>query len=100
MLSATDKLHHLFRSRIPVVNWARSLGMDVINELGPVKKALMERAGARSLSHSDRGGSVYHTAADALDGWKSFKGLAGFAASAGGEVVKNGARRLLERIAK
>ncbi len=100
LLSTTDKLHHIFRTRIPVINWARSLGMDVINELGPVKKALMERAGARPVGDAARDGGVYSTLADALDGWKSFKGLAGFAVAAGGDAVKNGARKLLERVAK
>jgi ubiquinone biosynthesis monooxygenase Coq6 len=100
LLSTTDKLHHIFRTRIPIINWARSLGMDVINELGPVKKVLMERAGAQPVTDGPAKGSVYRSAADALDGWKSVKGLAGFAVAAGGEVVRNGARRLLERVAK
>ncbi len=99
LLSTTDKLHHLFRNRNGVINWARGLGMDVINELGPVKKALMERAGA-SAAGTTRKGGVYNTAADGLEGWKTVKGMADLVAGVGKEAVRNGARRLLERMAK
>lgn len=78
--------------------------MDVINELGPVKKLLMGRVGARasaSVTESPvREGRVYEHLADGMDGWRNVKMVAGMAASAGGELVKGGARRLLERLAK
>jgi hypothetical protein len=98
LLSTTDKLHHVFGTRIPVINWARSIGMDVINELSPVKKALMERAGAQSGA-ALASKSWYETGADAMDGWKTVKGLASIAKSGAGQLIRNGARQLLEKTA-
>lgn len=103
LLSTTDKLHYLFGTRLPGITWARGIGMDVINELGPVKKLLMGRVGARA-SASDVGaareGRAYERLADGMESWRNAKMVAGLAASAGTELVKGGARRLLERLAK
>lgn len=47
MLSATDKLHKLFsREEGPIV-WARSTGMEVINEWSGLKNLFMAQAGAK-----------------------------------------------------
>lgn len=105
LLSATDKLHYLFGTRIPLVNWARSVGMDVINEVGPLKQLFMGRVGASASASGTQGPrgqgkSTYERVADGMDGWRNVKLVAGMAASAGGEIVKGGARRLLERLAK
>ena len=94
LLSTTDKLHHVFGTRIPIVNWARSTGMDLINEMTPVKRALMERVGANAGVKQK---SWYEAGADTLDGWKTVKSLAGIARAGAGQLVSNGARKLLER---
>ena len=94
LLSTVDKLHHIFGTRMPIINWIRSTGMDVINELTPVKKALMERVGAEA---EVKRVSAYERGADVVDGWQTAKNLAGLAASGVGELVGNGARRLLEK---
>ncbi|GHJ84897.1 hypothetical protein NliqN6_1299 [Naganishia liquefaciens] len=109
LLSATDKLHYLFGTRIPLVSWVRSVGMDIINEVGPLKQIFMGRVGASasgtSTSTTDgparrNGKSAYERVADGMDGWRNARMVAGMAASAGGEIVKGGARQLLERLAK
>ncbi|WVF73093.1 ubiquinone biosynthesis monooxygenase COQ6 [Kwoniella sp. CBS 6097] len=46
ILSTTDKLHYIFRARNGPVNWLRGTGLDIINEIGPLKKILMGGAGA------------------------------------------------------
>jgi hypothetical protein len=94
LLSTTDKLHHIFGTRMPIVNWARSTGMDLINEMTPVKRALMERVGANAGAKEK---SWYEAGADTLDGWKTVKSLAGIARAGAGQLISNGARKLLER---
>ncbi|KAG9020626.1 putative ubiquinone biosynthesis monooxygenase, partial [Tulasnella sp. UAMH 9824] len=44
LLSATDKLHKLYGTTFPPVVWARSAGLEVINELESVKSVLMMNA--------------------------------------------------------
>ena len=44
MLSAVDKLHKLYTATAEPVVWARSVGLEVINELDTVKTALMMSA--------------------------------------------------------
>jgi ubiquinone biosynthesis monooxygenase Coq6 len=46
MLAAVDKLHKLYSSTFEPVVWARSVGLEVINELDAVKAALMISAGS------------------------------------------------------
>lgn len=46
MLSATDHLHQIFGARNGIINWLRGTGLDVINEVGWVKKVFMAGAGA------------------------------------------------------
>jgi len=45
MLSAVEKLHKLYSTTLPPVVWARSVGLEVINELDTIKAALMITAG-------------------------------------------------------
>lgn len=97
LLSTTDKLHHVFGTRIPIVNWARSTGMDLINELTPVKRALMERVGGNAGAAGEKQKTWYETGADSLDGWKTVKSLAGIARAGAGQLLGNAARRFVER---
>lgn len=96
LLSATDKLDIIFGTRIPLVNWVRSIGMDVINELPPVKKIFMAQAGAKSARQiGTKEKSWYATGADTMESWKTVKGLAGFAGAGAKELMKTGARKIL-----
>ncbi|VDC01384.1 unnamed protein product [Peniophora sp. CBMAI 1063] len=52
MLSAVDKLHKLYSSQLPPVVWARSVGVEVLNELDTLKAALMFGAGTERGSTS------------------------------------------------
>lgn len=57
MLAAVDKLNWVFGSRSPLVNWARGTGLEVFNELGPIKDFFMANAGSgksRARSTEDR----------------------------------------------
>lgn len=59
LMSAVDKLHKLYaREEAPVV-WARSAGLELVNEIGPLKRFFMQQAGAdtekrNSMSLSNR----------------------------------------------
>lgn len=46
VLSACDHLASLYGRTDPVSVWARSTGVEVLNELGPVKDLIMRRAGS------------------------------------------------------
>jgi len=48
-----DKLHKLYASTAPPVVWARSTGVEVLNELDALKAGILVAAGGRSS-----GGSV------------------------------------------
>lgn len=45
VMSAVDKLHKLYSSTLEPIVWARSVGLEVLNELDSVKAALMMDAG-------------------------------------------------------
>ena len=47
MMSAIDKLHKLFSNEKEPIVWARSVGIEVLNELDSVKAAIMTIAGAQ-----------------------------------------------------
>ncbi|CAE7171597.1 unnamed protein product, partial [Rhizoctonia solani] len=46
LLLATDSLHKLYGTDAPPIVWARSTGLEIINELSAIKGALMGVAGA------------------------------------------------------
>jgi ubiquinone biosynthesis monooxygenase Coq6 len=45
VMSAVDKLHKIYSSNLDPIVWARSVGLEVLNELDSVKAALMMDAG-------------------------------------------------------
>ena len=48
MMSAIDKLHKLYSNEMEPIVWARSVGIEVLNELDCVKAAIMTIAGAQT----------------------------------------------------
>jgi ubiquinone biosynthesis monooxygenase Coq6 len=53
-MGAIDKLHKLYSTTFEPLVWARSVGVEVLNELDSVKTALMMTAGAQRRTN-DRG---------------------------------------------
>ena len=88
LLTATDTLHHVFASRSGPINWARGVGLDVINELGPLKKALMESAGALPPQGNHAASGWASSAASGLEGWIGLKGAVGAAAGLVGDSLR------------
>jgi ubiquinone biosynthesis monooxygenase Coq6 len=54
-MSAVDKLHKLYTTKLEPVVWARSVGLEVINELDSVKAAIMMSAGAQPTTQGSPG---------------------------------------------
>ncbi|KAK8853195.1 ubiquinone biosynthesis monooxygenase COQ6 [Kwoniella newhampshirensis] len=121
MLSTTDKLHYIFRSRAGLVNRIRGTGLDVINELGPIKKILMGGAGAGTLGNGHGGtrtekerefgrsnpqddlgpiGGWPMSAAKGVEGWFALKGVMGMVGSVLKEGAKMGVGKAARLIAK
>lgn len=46
-MSATDKLHKLYSSTSRPIVWARSVGLEVVNELDSLKAGIMVTAGGK-----------------------------------------------------
>jgi ubiquinone biosynthesis monooxygenase Coq6 len=69
LMSAVDKLHRLYGTSVgnsaPVV-WARSVGLEVVNELDTVKKAFMMSAGAKSRVQTSSGSPVWSAVAGGI----------------------------------
>lgn len=51
-MSAVDKLHKLYSSTLEPIVWARSVGLEVLNELDSVKAAIMMDAGGGRFARS------------------------------------------------
>lgn len=58
VLSACDHLASLYGRTDPVSVWARSTGVEVLNELGPVKDLIMRRAGSTTAQTGEAAGSA------------------------------------------
>ena len=65
MLSAVDKLHKLYSVTAEPVVWARSVGLEVLNELDTIKAALMMSAG--STRRTDPASVGWSVAASGLE---------------------------------
>lgn len=90
MLAAVDKLNWVFGSRNPVVNWARGTGLEVFNELGPVKDFFMANAGSGASGSKS---SLPSALADAAEAFQVVRGVAG----AAGGMIASGLRNLSRR---
>lgn len=86
-MSAVDKLHKLYSSTLEPVVWARSVGLEVLNEFDTVKAAIMMDAGASTRRGMGNVGTGWNLAA------KGVEGLAGGAHAA--QVVGAGLRQLI-----
>jgi ubiquinone biosynthesis monooxygenase Coq6 len=94
-MAAIDKLHKLFSSTLEPLVWARSVGLEVINELDTVKAAIVTAAGGSHHLEGERpittGG--WPLAARGVEAIASGVGVAKVA----GEMVGNGLQGLLKR---
>jgi len=54
LISATDKLHKIYSTTSQPLVWARSVGLEIVNELDTVKAALMVNAGSSHGQTADR----------------------------------------------
>lgn len=98
MLSATDHLHQIFGSRNGIINWFRGTGLDVINEVGWIKKIFMAGAGAGvKVSGTGRpeqgaGGPGLGwpgLMANAVEGAGQLRGVLGGVAAMTGDMIKS-----------
>lgn len=91
LLSTCDHLFSLYRSQNPLITWARSTGLETINELTPLKKLFMAGAGAnastvrggdRGRANRSRGVGAWGVVADGIEtvrgGIKVASALGGF----------------------
>jgi len=104
MLSATDHLNQIFGARNGVINWLRGTGLDVINEVGWIKKVFMAGAGA-GVKVTDTGAGAGPGAgkeaglgwqgllANAVEGAGQLRGVVGGVASMAGAMLKSSMRR-------
>ncbi|KAJ7760477.1 ubiquinone biosynthesis hydrox [Mycena metata] len=83
IMSVMDKLHKLYSTSFEPVVWARSVGLEVVNEFDSVKAALMMEASGKGLGE----GSVWDLAA------KSSEGLA--AATNAAKILRTGVSGML-----
>ncbi|GAA6010759.1 hypothetical protein JCM10207_005828 [Rhodosporidiobolus poonsookiae] len=80
LLSTCDHLHQLYSSSNPALVWARSTGVEVLNELEGVKSWVMRRAGAGSAGGEggrERHGGAWETVAEGLEKATQLRSVAG-----------------------
>ncbi|KAI0918003.1 hypothetical protein AcV5_002791 [Taiwanofungus camphoratus] len=58
IMATVDKLHKLYSSTAEPIVWARSVGIEILNELDTLKAAIMMSAGSRSSDVRTAGSSV------------------------------------------
>jgi ubiquinone biosynthesis monooxygenase Coq6 len=63
IMSVMDKLHKLYSTSFEPVVWARSVGLEVVNEFDSLKAALMMEASGNGLN----GASVWDVAARGVE---------------------------------
>jgi len=95
ILSAVDKLHKLYSTTSQPIVWARSVGLEVVNELDTLKAAFMMSAGATANTSTFRqvASEGYGTAMKTLDAARTMVGSIGKAASSTlVNILNNGTR--------
>ncbi|KAI0369821.1 ubiquinone biosynthesis hydrox [Pilatotrama ljubarskyi] len=99
IMAACDKLHKLYSVTAEPVVWARSVGVEVLNELDSVKAAMMLTAGSRP-SHARPSGTQFgaNLAATGLESLA--RGISGVRtlSEAAANMASAGVRRLLQSV--
>ncbi|RPD58895.1 ubiquinone biosynthesis hydrox [Lentinus tigrinus ALCF2SS1-7] len=96
-MSACDKLHKLYSFTAEPIVWARSVGVEVLNELDSVKAALMLNAGSQSFRRGpSRTQLGVNVAADAVESLaRSMSGVRTLTEGVG-NMVGAGVQRVLK----
>ncbi|KAG1764056.1 hypothetical protein EDD22DRAFT_846108 [Suillus occidentalis] len=98
VMSAIDKLHKIYSSTAQPVVWARSVGLEVVNELDSVKAALMMNAGASSRLQNVSGWDLFAKGVENLVRAAGTSKMVGGMVSAGiQELVKQADPRFFGR---
>lgn len=102
LMAVMDKLHKLYSSTAQPIVWARSLGLEVLNEFDTVKAAIMMSAGANpvasstvSLSESQRA-SLFNLAASGVESAVATANTASLVRDGLGAIVGRGLQGLLQ----
>lgn len=95
-MSAVDKLHKLYSTDSQPIVWARSVGLEVLNELDSVKTGIMT-AGAQTTRKASSGFTGWIFAGNAVQTLASTVHTAGIAKEAIGNVVGSALRTLIEK---
>jgi ubiquinone biosynthesis monooxygenase Coq6 len=100
MMAIVDKLHKLYSTTAEPVVWARSAGLEVVNELDWIKAAVMGVAGARKFnppSSFSSGGQAWNLAGISTEilahGARAAEMVGGVAAG----ILKQGLERFTKR---
>ena len=100
LMSAVDKLHKLYASTAEPVVWARSVGLEVLNELDSVKAAIMLNAGSHGGRTRPSGQQVgAHFAANAVESIAKNLSSASTLARGVSSKVGEGVQRVLQSVA-
>jgi ubiquinone biosynthesis monooxygenase Coq6 len=95
-MSAVDKLHKVYSTRSESVVWARSVGLEIVNELDTLKSAIMMSAGASGDEMRERSGSVgWSLAANSVEALTRGAGMA----TAVGSGLRTAAAGALQQLA-
>ncbi len=95
-MSAFDKLHKIYSTDSQPIVWARSVGVEVLNELDSVKAAIMMTAGAK-VNKSSPGASAWSMAGSAVEMVSSTVHTAGAVGGAIGNALGSALRNLSRR---
>lgn len=99
-MSAVDKLHKLYSTTLEPVVWARSVGLEVINELDFLKAAIMMDAGAQSRQKNAHGDATgWALAAKGIETLVNSAGAAKFIGEGISGAVRTGLQNILRATA-
>ena len=99
VLSACDKLHKLYASTAEPVVWARSVGVEVLNELDAVKAAIMLNAGSNPRARVSSGAQLgANAAADVIAGFARGLSQARTLGEGVGAMVGAGVQKALQSL--
>ncbi|KAF8967656.1 COQ6 monooxygenase [Flammula alnicola] len=97
LMSACDKLHKLYSIDSQPVVWARSVGVEVLNELDSVKAGVMMAAGAQATVKSAPGSAWWTFAGNAVQNLAATLHTAGIVKGAVENVVVGSLKNLVSK---
>ena len=97
-MATIDKLHKIYSTDLQPIVWARSVGLEVLNELDSLKAAIMLTAGSRTNNAQRTSATAWNVASKGVETLVAAADASKVLAGGFQNLLSSNLRRLLDTV--